>query len=31
MRVEDGSMKTISYDIAADANGKELLCPFCCL
>jgi hypothetical protein len=21
----------ISYDIATDANGKELLCPFCCV
>ena len=21
----------ISYDISTDANGKELLCPFCCV
>ena len=21
----------ISYDIATDVNGKELLCPFCCV
>ena len=21
----------ISYDIATDANGEELLCPFCCV